>query len=57
MGLLQSGQGANLIGHYFWSGETVGQIGSEHAPDTQVMAPQHTVSPLILSHPCVYCYS
>ena len=39
MGLLLNRPGANLIGGYFWSGEAVGQIGSGHAPDTQVIAP------------------
>ena len=39
MGLLQRRLGANLIRVYFWSGKAVGQIGSRHAQDTQVMAP------------------
>ena len=46
MGLLQSRRGANLIGGYFWAGEAVGQIGSRHAPDTQVVAHTHTTPPL-----------
>ena len=39
MGLLQRRLGANLIRVYFWSGKAVGQIGSRHAQDTQVMTP------------------